>query len=193
MRGDGCPECSKTKKATTDSFRKSARSIHGDRYGYEQVNYLRGGQKVEIICEEHGPFWLTPNHHLHGVGCAKCGYVNTQRRSEFVKLCEKQERKATLYFVQITLGDESFHKLGITSRTIKERFRPEKIPFTVLDSLTSIDAGWIWDLEKQLLQHFRQYFFKPKISFAGETECFLFPNPDQVRQHLAKCNQLFLF
>ena len=41
---------------STDEFVRRARLIHGDRYDYGQVEYVRNDRKVCIICPIHGPF-----------------------------------------------------------------------------------------------------------------------------------------
>ena len=62
-----------TKTCTTEEFIKKARKVHGDKYDYSKVNYVRSTIKVEIICPKHGSFWQTPSAHLSGQGCRKCG------------------------------------------------------------------------------------------------------------------------
>lgn len=61
-----------SKLDTTESFIAKARAIHGDRYNYSKVNYVRSSQKVCIICPIHGEFWQRPNSHLMGKGCDRC-------------------------------------------------------------------------------------------------------------------------
>ena len=58
----------------TQIFIEKARAKHGDRYGYDRVVYMRSRYKVVITCAKHGDFEQTPNHHLKGRGCAKCGF-----------------------------------------------------------------------------------------------------------------------
>ena len=36
--------------------------------------------KVEIICKKHGPFLQTPDSHLSGRGCRKCGFAATAKK-----------------------------------------------------------------------------------------------------------------
>lgn len=70
--GDRCPMCFKSEKKTTEQFITEARAIHGDKYDYSKVNYKGNKKKVEIICPQHGPFFMTPLYHLQGHGCQKC-------------------------------------------------------------------------------------------------------------------------
>jgi hypothetical protein len=77
LRGQGCPKCkSKKQTCTTDEFIAKAKKIHGDKYDYSKVEYVNRKTKVCIICPKHGEFWQTPNHHLSGCGCPKCGIEN---------------------------------------------------------------------------------------------------------------------
>ena len=46
--------------------------MHGDKYNYDNVEYVHGGTKVKIICPSHGTFFQTPNSHLQGAGCPHC-------------------------------------------------------------------------------------------------------------------------
>ncbi len=49
-----CPECKIEKN--TDIFIQKARKIHGDKYDYSKVRYIKCSQKVIIICPIHGEF-----------------------------------------------------------------------------------------------------------------------------------------
>ena len=77
LSGQGCPKCGKHHlsilfRDTIDEFVKKANIIHNKRYDYSKVEYIRGNDKVCIICPEHGEFWQTPNSHLQYHGCPKC-------------------------------------------------------------------------------------------------------------------------
>ena len=60
-------------KKTTEEFISEAVSVHANKYDYSKVEYVNAKTKVCIICPEHGEFWQTPNAHLMGRGCCKCG------------------------------------------------------------------------------------------------------------------------
>lgn len=73
------------KTKTTEEFISAARKVHGDQYDYSRVNYIDAHSKVYIICPKHGEFWQTPNNHLNGAGCNKCGIehrTNARRSSQ---------------------------------------------------------------------------------------------------------------
>jgi very-short-patch-repair endonuclease len=60
------------KKITTEEFIERAKLKHGDRYDYSLSVYTGGGEKLKIICKEHGVFFQKPDKHLLGQGCRKC-------------------------------------------------------------------------------------------------------------------------
>lgn len=63
------------RKLTTEEFIQKARAVHSERYDYSKINYTFAIIKIAIICPIHGEFQQTPNKHLCGRGCPKCGLV----------------------------------------------------------------------------------------------------------------------
>lgn len=59
-------------KITTEDFISRARKIHGDKYDYSLVDYVKSKANVKIICPKHGVFEQRASHHWGGVGCKKC-------------------------------------------------------------------------------------------------------------------------
>lgn len=70
----------KQKVVTTKEFIQKAKAVHGDKYDYSKVEYVRQDTKVCIICPKHGEFWQTPYVHLNGHGCSKCAYEVNRKR-----------------------------------------------------------------------------------------------------------------
>ena len=68
--GRGCPNCSHL--LTTDDFITKAKTVHGDRYDYSEVDYINSASKVTIICSDHGAFRQRASGHLKGYGCFDC-------------------------------------------------------------------------------------------------------------------------
>jgi len=66
------------RRKTTEEFIIDARAVHGDKYDYSKVEYKNSKTKAMIVCQKHGDFEQTPNNHLGGQGCSKCG-VESQR------------------------------------------------------------------------------------------------------------------
>ncbi|TFL16039.1 GIY-YIG nuclease family protein [Jannaschia formosa] len=74
------------RKLTQEDVLGRFRSAHGDRYDYSQTAYVNSGEKVTVICREHGPFHVLAGHHMKGTGCRKC-YFDSQKitREDFIK------------------------------------------------------------------------------------------------------------
>lgn len=108
FRKHGCPECSTKKLKTTDIFIKQAIEIHGDKYNYDLVEYIRARSKVKILCFIHGVFEQTPSKHLSGQQCPLCSdYENGQYfsmgKKNFIKRSKiKHEDKYDYSLVEYT-------------------------------------------------------------------------------------------
>ena len=71
------------RKLTTQEFIEKAKKIHGDKYDYSKVEYIKSGLKVCIICPKHGEFWQIANSHLQGQGCTECNSRNKPITKEY--------------------------------------------------------------------------------------------------------------
>lgn len=72
MKGSGCNKCIGL-SMDKSLFIEKANSIHNKIYDYSLTDYINTRTKISIICKEHGEFKQTPNKHLVGRGCPKCG------------------------------------------------------------------------------------------------------------------------
>ena len=75
----------------TKDFIKKSKEIYGCKYDYSKVEYKNSHEKICIICHEkdekgneHGEFWQTPNSHLNGCGCPKCGKNKKLTTEDFI-------------------------------------------------------------------------------------------------------------
>lgn len=94
LKGCGCPKCgferqNDATRLTTEEFIIRANKIQGNKYDYSKVEYVDYMTKVCIICPEHGEFWQTPNKHLSGQGCPKCGNTKKLTLTEFIERSRK--------------------------------------------------------------------------------------------------------
>lgn len=81
-------------RLTLDEFTQKGVEVHGDKYVYNNVNYINNHTKISILCKQHGEFLQTPGSHLNGSGCPHCwkGSIPTHIPSstkEFVKKAKK--------------------------------------------------------------------------------------------------------
>ena len=100
--GQGCPKCGikkvhNTQRFTTEEFIIKAKEIHGDKYDYNKSLYVNYKTPISIICHkngnngiEHGEFLQTPEAHLNGHGCPKCGNQISDAEKEIICFIEKE-------------------------------------------------------------------------------------------------------
>lgn len=167
----GCPECLKNETSNrirsniTDFIIKS-RSIHKDKYSYENTIYKGSKNKVIITCPIHGDFNQTPNDHLQGCGCPQCAKEN---------ICKKYFMKeTTLYYVYIE--KVNLYKIGITiNKDPLKRFSKEKqLGIKLLYSKVFPTGKDAYIEEQRILKLHKEnrYNGKPFFSKGGESECF---------------------
>lgn len=70
-------------RLTTDQFVSSARDIHGDRYDYSNVTYVRSHDFIALGCHLHGTFLMRARCHQQGQGCPKCAHSFPVTPEEF--------------------------------------------------------------------------------------------------------------
>lgn len=114
--GAGCPNCSFSKNAEISKFPinewiQQSHLKHKNKYDYKLVHlkYNNAHTKVEIICPIHGKFLQTAKVHKQGSGCPQCGEYGFNNK-----------QPAILYYISIDNGRA--YKIGITNRSVKERF-----------------------------------------------------------------------
>lgn len=184
IEGCGCQKCGKisiiTKLSNRRSqikyvdFIKSSETIFDYKYDYSNVHdYKSMSEKVEIICPIHGKFLQRPATHIRGHGCLPCSHDKTGmgfRRTCFIN--KYKDKLCTLYMLQCWNDNEQFIKIGLTGRTIKERFYGKSMPYNFKIIKTIInEAGRIWDLERDMKIKNKHLRYKPLIPFGGQTEC----------------------
>lgn len=162
----GCPKCA-GKDVTTEEFTEKAISVHGEKYTYEKVNYINNHVKVVITCPEHGDFQQTPNNHLSGSGCYLCP---TRASSGF-----DPGKAAVLYYLKITTEKgQKLYKIGITNRTVKERFNLTDLKkIEVVKQKLYQNGAHALEWEQKLLKLYKSYQYKgPNMLESGNTELF---------------------
>lgn len=61
------------RKLTKEDFMNRSSCIHNNKYDYSKFIYINNSIKGIIICPKHGEFCQTPDKHMNGRGCKKCG------------------------------------------------------------------------------------------------------------------------
>ncbi len=181
----GCRRCASEQysgqyhKKDTNWFVTTATTIHGDKYDYSSVEYHRYHDKVKIICPEHGPFFQTAGSHIHNKnGCPACSvkdYEGGYGKKRFEHHPELKTKPAVLYVIKARNDTERFIKVGITQKSVKDRFEiNNRLPYSyeVVGTIT----GMLYDLfliEQSTKKQLKQFKYKPLIKFNGHTECFI--------------------
>jgi hypothetical protein len=91
LTGHGCNNCYlESKWSNTNEFIEKSKKIHGDKYSYDNVDFLRDGARINITCPKHGDFSQLAFTHLQGAGCPKC-YFESKRSNtnEFIEKAKK--------------------------------------------------------------------------------------------------------
>lgn len=174
--GNGCRKCNINQEGFcreeySNKFLQRAPIIHDNFYDYSKVDYKNAHTHVIIGCPIHGEFFMQPYVHLDGSGCKHCFFDRDGfRKSNFLSSCKG--RDGLFYVIICNKNEEEFMKVGITSRTVKERCCPSDLPYKYTSIYEfSTNAEDIWNLEKRILREYKNYRHIPSIDFAGKTEC----------------------
>ena len=171
LNGFGCSRCSNNIKPSDEEFIEKFSKIHNNKYDYSLVNYGKNNkEKVKIICPIHGIFEQSPRLHLN-YGCPKC-YNPGYSLEKWIINCNNT-KSSKLYIIQCFDEAEDFIKIGITSKTIQDRFRSSLLPYEY-KIIKEIDTppDIAWKEEKSLHKLYKDFKYTPLKSFDGHLECF---------------------
>lgn len=187
LKGQNCKQCARKnkKKYSLKHYINKAREKHRDKYDYSLIKSVKGClDKVPIVCPEHGIFYQCIGYHSRGVGCYKCGmeyiknsfktfhkkrFLGGVRKSEWLSI--QRNREATLYVVRLFNDTESFLKIGITFNKVSKRLCQIKYNKEILFTYSSLDADFVFELEKHCKTKFKNQKILPNTLFKGYTEC----------------------
>ncbi len=93
LRPRGCIRCAQSLPYTNETFLERARSIHGDKFDYPDLNYKNKKTPIAIKCKadpNHPIFYQRPDDHTNGKqGCPECGGTKRLTNEEFIKRARK--------------------------------------------------------------------------------------------------------
>jgi len=182
-RGSGCPKCGdiliKNKKRINKSaiFPIKSSEIHKNKYDYSDVEYVSAKKPVQISCPIHGSFFQTPDNHLSGKGCPKCGVdknSNKSRKSleEFVKSAHnihknKYDYSDVIYINDITKVRISCPKHGIFIQKPSHHLRGVGCPTCQESKGESIISNYLTsiDLKFERQKKFKECRYKYELPF----------------------------
>ena len=73
------------KALTTEEFIARATQVHSGKYSYEGLIYNGSGNKVRILCREHGYFEQVAVTHLQGHGCPVCAKISGAAKNKYTQ------------------------------------------------------------------------------------------------------------
>ena len=166
--GKGCKLCG---KANNPAYRpkpivaviKDFQAVHGNKYTYIGIlDYVNSHTRIKILCNTTGlVFEQTPSNHLSGSGCSCCAISGFDTSAP-----------AILYYLSI--NDGAAYKIGITNRTVQERFSSTDLSKIVVLSITEYTEGALaLKEETKIKKLYKQYRYEgPDILSSGNTELF---------------------
>ena len=173
--GSGCPSCVGLVKLTNEDV--DERLLFRDDTIRRIDNIVNMRTKCTWQCTNEHVWQALPDSVLNlGTGCPYCNkkglydelYVNTNPNDI--------ETFANLYLVKIISksSNEVFIKIGITKRTIPQRFSSYKRNYNI--ETLFIKQQKLFDcirLEQNIITRMRRHQYIPEGKFIGRTECFV--------------------
>lgn len=137
----GCPTCklnyiSEYSKLSVKEYTDKANKIHNSKYSYLNTEKdiletpVKGNKniKITIECPKHGYIKVSKLAHIdvnHPQGCSKCSNFT----KELIKILKKESEHELEHLAKNTkaifyiLKFDSFYKYGLTTKSIKKRYR----------------------------------------------------------------------
>jgi len=164
MEGVGCEVCAfESHSSTYLEFVGKANKVHRTKYTYNNLVFTLLGSRVTVTCKEHGDFITNKSNHLQGHGCPKCYVPGYDKR-----------KPGTLYYLKVTTPEQVLYKIGITNRTVDERFTAKDLKsIEILYSYTFLDGSNAYSLEQDVLREFKHVKYTgDNVLLNGNTELF---------------------
>ena len=165
LAGQICMKCDIANKTkSVEEYLLEAAAIHNDKYDYSLVNYTTSKEQIRIVCPMHGEFKQRASDHLAGASCPSCAGYGFQ-----------PSKPAILYYLKITTDtNQVLYKIGITNRTVNERFNLTDLSKIEIVKQKLYDNGQdALDWETKLKRMYKEYQYKgPDILSSGNTELF---------------------
>lgn len=162
--GQGCPMCGRDKYRTSISDIRDIAKEEG--YELISVEYSNNREKLDFLCPTHGEFKISwDNFYTGGHRCAKCG-----------KYGFKQNEPSILYYIKIYYRGKYYYKIGITNRTVEERYTNDELDrITILKTWDYKTGAEAKDREQKILKKYPNYLYngKAKVIKIGMTEVFV--------------------
>ena len=133
-------------------------------WGYGKVEYTTFYEYVTLWCFGCGDYiQQKASSHLTGRGCRYCN------RAGF-----DDNKSGYLYYLRVQVGDIVAYKIGITNKSVKERYSKAEIKTFTLLNLSYFEKGFDCRMmESKILKMFKQYkYIGDPLLVKGNTELF---------------------
>ena len=153
--------CKKCRSISLNSFIIRATKKHNNKYDYSKVSFKLAKDYITIKCSIHGEFQQRVDSHLNGNACPSCSLTGFDK-----------SKPAILYYLKINGGQA--YKIGITNRTVEERFTATELQCVEILATRYYDAGEdAYNMEQQVLKEYKEFQYSgEKLLLTGNTELF---------------------
>ena len=181
LRGHGCPVCKQ--RATLTNRVVDERLSRKDEVIYRSGKVVNSKTKIKWKCEYDHEWEASPDNILNkGTGCPVCNKKGLYSKSD-----NNLNIFANIYFIRFEhkTNKSSFVKIGITKRTITQRYN-EYIKYFNIEVLylSNIPLPHCVDIEQEIIHKFHKYQYIPEGKFGGKTECFT--DTQEVKESILK-------
>ena len=165
LRGSLCKNCGYKKnrnKKTTSEYMQDLVNTN-----IQVLEEYKGKDvPIEHLCFCNNKFLAKPNSILtkNTTSCG-CNKIYYHTRSYF------KDKETTLYYIKIG----KLYKIGITTKTIKERYKYEGVVYEIIKERKFKDGSNAWDKELEIKRKFRNklYLGEQIMKYTRNTELFI--------------------
>jgi hypothetical protein len=159
QQGSRCPECAGVAPLTHEYV---ASEFAKDRYTLES-QYKNANTPLKVRCDKGHPYCPSWANFQQGSRCPECAVTGY-----------KKHKPGRLYYIRFDFPNGlSLYKIGITNRTIGQRFANEPTPYAVLLDRLYKDGSIPPQREDRIKKrHAKDQYTGPNLLVSGITECF---------------------
>lgn len=183
--GSGCANCVGVARLTNDKI--DQRLKNGNRPITRVGNCINATTKITWKCHKCEKCWdAVPDSVINAKsGCGICGQMGIASQKYFDKHPHKKTIHGYVYLIEGEFNSTKFLKVGITERTVEQRFKQDKKKYSikvVYAKRTTLYNAYV--LEQQLLQKYIKMLHRPDDNFGGKTECLVYD--DNTKQSIVE-------
>lgn len=148
FRGCGCPECGRNQNPplTNEEFIEKARQYIGE-YDYSKVNYKNSTTPVEIVCKEHGSFFVRPGNIKVSKGCPKCVKEDDIKKRKEKFLLKAHEKYGDRYDYSKVIYNNWYAKVCIIDKLNGKEFNITPERFLLGKGLSEpVEEKWTYEV-----------------------------------------------